>query len=203
VNAVGGVDNDNNPLLVNCGYWQNTVILITWDDWGGFYDDVDPDPNGTGYPNSGNNAVQYVYGFRVPLLVASAYAEQGYTSNIPHDFGSILSFIEHSFGITTTINGSTYPYADSFAPDLAFDPYALSDFFGTQQQPFVWIQGANHHTSCYVTPSVKQMETTAFQTTQPILTTTVPTFKTETHRSNHRQGLSQPCRCTFWVIARV
>jgi len=79
INAVGGYDNDHVPLRQNpCtdtingqqySYWQDTVILITWDDWGGFYDDVVPP---IGYTN--NTGGQYVYGFRVPLLVVSAYA---------------------------------------------------------------------------------------------------------------------------------
>ncbi len=52
VNAVGNLDNDGNQLRqqpctdningTNYTYWQDTVILITWDDWGGFYDDVVP-----------------------------------------------------------------------------------------------------------------------------------------------------------------
>lgn len=36
----------------------------------------------------------YQYGFRVPLLVVSAYTPQGYISNTPFDFGSILRTIE-------------------------------------------------------------------------------------------------------------
>jgi phospholipase C len=135
VNAVGGYDNSNHKLATNCGYWDNTVILITWDDWGGWYDHVlpwncDPGPNGSchGYPNITGG--KYVYGFRVPLLVVSAYAKQGYISgklptqgeNPPyiHDFGSILNFIEYVFGINGnpmgTIGDSQYPYADFFAP---------------------------------------------------------------------------------------
>jgi phospholipase C len=163
VNAVGGVDNDGvvHPTCYDTingqqySYWQDTVILITWDDWGGFYDDVDPDPNGTGYVNSGNNnGIQYVYGFRVPLLVVSAYAKQGYTSNVPHDFGSILSFIEHTFNITTEIN-PPYHYADFFAPD---GPNPLADFFNytQQQRQFSVIQGANYPTMCYVEPHSTQ-----------------------------------------------
>jgi len=33
VNSVGGKDANGN-VLNNCGYWANTVVLITWDDWG-------------------------------------------------------------------------------------------------------------------------------------------------------------------------
>jgi len=41
----------------------------------------------------------YQYGFRVPLLVVSAYTPMGYINNNRHDFGSILRFIEQNFGI--------------------------------------------------------------------------------------------------------
>ncbi len=47
-------------------YWDNTVILITWDDWGGWYDHVAPT-----VINS------YEYGFRVPLIVVSPVREAG------------------------------------------------------------------------------------------------------------------------------
>ncbi|MFZ0227043.1 MAG: alkaline phosphatase family protein, partial [Mycobacterium sp.] len=47
-------------------YWQNTVVLVTWDDWGGWYDHVPLPPNNTGWCSA------YCYGFRVPLLMISA-----------------------------------------------------------------------------------------------------------------------------------
>ena len=74
------------------GYWQDTAIIIAWDDWGGWYDHVSPtflaQPEG-----------DYQYGFRVPLLFVSAYTPTGYINNDRHDFGSILRFMEHNFGI--------------------------------------------------------------------------------------------------------
>jgi phospholipase C len=39
----------------------------------------------------------YQYGFRVPLVVISAYTPVGYVNNNRHDFGSILRFVEHNF----------------------------------------------------------------------------------------------------------
>jgi hypothetical protein len=39
-------------------------------------------------------AGDYQYGFRVPLLVISAYTPAGYIDNSPYDFGSILRMIE-------------------------------------------------------------------------------------------------------------
>jgi phospholipase C len=92
VNAIG-----SNPA---CGpskevYWQDTAIIITWDDWGGWYDHVAPTTL------SGSQGT-YQYGFRVPLVVVSAYTPQGYINNATHDFGSILRFIQAVFNGPTT-----------------------------------------------------------------------------------------------------
>lgn len=158
VNALGGYTNFNSPLPNKCydtvggqqiPYWQDTVVLVVWDDWGGFYDDILPwqcNANGVcnGYPNQSESG-DYVYGFRVPLLVVGAYAGtyssvtgwSGYISGAcpggncegqekppyVHDFGSILNFIEYALG--TGGNPLGYPggispnyfYADWLAPD--------------------------------------------------------------------------------------
>ncbi len=98
VNAIG-----NSP------YWANTAIIITWDDWGGWYDHVAPKVINDGVSwGSG-----YVYGFRVPLIVVSPYAKTAYISHTTHDFGSILKFIE------TTYNLPSLGYADGPADDLS------------------------------------------------------------------------------------
>jgi phospholipase C len=83
-------------------YWDNTVIFITWDDWGGWYDHVAPT-----VINS------YEYGFRVPLIVVSPFAKQGYVSHVTHDFGSILKFIEEAYNLPSL------GYADAQADDLS------------------------------------------------------------------------------------
>lgn len=80
INGVGGVNNDGSAFPMQCHYWGDTVVLITWDDWGGFYDDVDPNPTGQNGGYSNGTGQQYVYGFRVPLLVVSKYAIPGYVS---------------------------------------------------------------------------------------------------------------------------
>ena len=114
VNAIG-----NQPACPNGEvYWRDTAIIITWDDWGGWYDHEPPTilplPQG-----------DYQYGFRVPLIVVSAYTPAGYISNSRHDFGSILRFIEHNFGIP---EGQL-----SFADHRATTD--LTDFFHLDQAP--------------------------------------------------------------------
>jgi len=108
VNAIG-----------NSSYWSNTAIIVTWDDWGGWYDHVPPPKlinDGTSWGSG------YVYGFRVPLIVVSPYAKPAYISHVNHDFGSILNLIEETFKVPSL------GYADALADDL-------SDCFDFNQTP--------------------------------------------------------------------
>jgi phospholipase C len=103
-------------------YWANTAIIITWDDWGGWYDHVPPPKvinDGTSWGSG------YVYGFRVPLIIVSPYAKAAYVSHVNHDFGSILNFIEKTFNLPSL------GYADARADDL-------SDCFDFQQNPLTF-----------------------------------------------------------------
>ena len=74
-------------------YWQDTAVVIAWDDFGGWYDHVPPTILAS--PEGG-----YQLGFRVPMIFVSAYTPVGYINNSNHDFGSVLRFMEHNFGIT-------------------------------------------------------------------------------------------------------
>jgi phospholipase C len=87
VNAIG-----NNTTCDGAGYWKDTAIVVTWDDWGGWYDHASP-------PIPPPPFGGYQFGFRVPMFFVSAYTPDGYIDNVNHDFGSILRFIEANFGI--------------------------------------------------------------------------------------------------------
>ena len=122
---------------------------------GGWYDHVSPaKPTGPGIGYSNDTGQQYVYGFRVPLLVVSTFAKQHYisgttTNHINYDFGSILKFIEETFLPSNTFINPIYPYADQFVATNVND---LSDFFTcfTQacQNPFQPITLVNNSRLC-------------------------------------------------------
>ena len=66
--------------------WKSSAIFLSWDDWGGFYDNVAPptiDANG--------------YGLRVPSLVISPYSKQGYIDHQTLSSDAYLKFIEDDF----------------------------------------------------------------------------------------------------------
>jgi phospholipase C len=102
-------------------YWQDTAILIVWDDWGGWYDHEPP----TILPGVQGD---YQYGFRVPFIVVSAYTPQGFVDNQRHDFGSILRFIEHNFSGLGLTEGEL-GFADSRSTS------DLTEFFQTFRAP--------------------------------------------------------------------
>jgi phospholipase C len=96
-------------------YWKDTVLIVTWDDWGGFYDHVKP-------PHRDRMGM----GFRVPLIVASPYARSGYVSHTTYEFGSILRFIEETYGLGSL--GGTDATSQSIADvlDLTAPPRAYT-----------------------------------------------------------------------------
>jgi phospholipase C len=104
--------------------WNSTAVFLTWDDWGGFYDHVQPtriDRNG--------------YGLRVPGLVISPYAKRGYIDHTELSFDSYLKLIEDRF-----LDGQRLDPATDGRPDarptvrepLAGDLWNAFDF---EQQP--------------------------------------------------------------------
>jgi phospholipase C len=94
--------------------WSSTAILIMWDDWGGWYDHVAP-------PQLDKMGL----GFRVPLIVVSPFAKQGYVSHVQHEFGSILKFIEQTFSLAplTIVDSRADNLADCFNFGQAAAPY--------------------------------------------------------------------------------
>jgi phospholipase C len=79
-------------------YWYNSAIIVVWEDWGGWYDNVAP-------PQLGYAGL----GFRVPMIVISPYAKQGVVDHTQYEFGSIIRFVEQVFklkSLGTTDRGS-------------------------------------------------------------------------------------------------
>jgi phospholipase C len=68
--------------------WKDTVIILTYDDFGGFYDHVAPVMQDRWGP-----------GQRVPCVIVSPFAKAGYVDSTLYDQASILKFIEWRHGL--------------------------------------------------------------------------------------------------------
>ena len=72
--------------IMQSRFWKSTAIVLTWDDFGGFYDHVSP-PSMNGL----------MMGPRVPAIVISPYARAGTVNHTVYNFGSMLRFAEDVF----------------------------------------------------------------------------------------------------------
>lgn len=98
-------------------YWANTTIIVNWDDWGGWYDHVSPEfPVGIPLDPMEN-------GFRVPMIVISPFVKPGTIDHRPREQGSILAYIEFTFGLPSLGKMDSYPYTDNL--------YTMFDFTQT------------------------------------------------------------------------
>ncbi|HET9724781.1 MAG TPA: alkaline phosphatase family protein [Actinomycetota bacterium] len=91
--------------------WEDTAIFLTWDDYGGFYDHVPPP-----------QVDDFGFGIRVPLLVISPYAKEGFVTSELGEFSSVLRFIEDNWGLTqlTDRDREATPLISAF--DFTRDP---------------------------------------------------------------------------------
>ncbi len=110
-------------------YWNSTVIFITWDDYGGWYDHVPP-----------STVLGDLLSFRMPLLVISPYAKEGFIDHSPMDFMSLLRFVEWQFSL-----GCLRPL-DCFAPL----PLGMFDFNQPPRAPLLF--GTQWDTTHYPIP---------------------------------------------------
>ncbi len=76
-------------------YWNDTLIVVTWDEYGGFYDNVAPP-----------QVDRYGFGFRVPALEISPYQSAGKVNATVFGFSSVIKYeegLQHLPPLTTRV----------------------------------------------------------------------------------------------------
>ncbi len=132
--APNALSNDDHPhsdlragqVLLNRVYnavrsgpkWGKTLLIINYDEWGGFFEHVVPPfmPASTADVATWNNDGQL--GFRVPCLLIGPRARRGHVDSQLWEPNAILNFISWRFGITAP--GSRSQYAGNLAHALDF-----------------------------------------------------------------------------------
>ncbi|HSO33356.1 MAG TPA: alkaline phosphatase family protein [Labilithrix sp.] len=79
--------------IANSPYADSTLVLLTWDEGGGFFDHVPPPPP-IDLDDDGNPVP---YGTRVPLLAIGKFARHGSVSHVRMEHSSVVRFLEWNF----------------------------------------------------------------------------------------------------------
>jgi acid phosphatase len=117
-------------------YWDKTAVILTYDDFGGWYDHVAPPQVDRWGP-----------GGRVPMLVISPHARKGFVDHTLYDHTSILRFIEWRYGLEPLADrdaeANNLLAAFDFAPSAtAAAQQQLRDTGGTSVLPLLALLGA-------------------------------------------------------------
>jgi phospholipase C len=102
-------------------YWSSTAIFVFWDDYGGWYDSQAP-----AYADFDG------LGMRIPMLIISPYAKRGHVSHVHYEHGTILKFVEDTFGLPRLAASDTR----AAAPDDAFNFKKAPRAFVPIQSPY-------------------------------------------------------------------
>jgi phospholipase C len=96
--------------------WKDSIFILTYDEGGGFYDHVPPQPtvNPDGilpsdlqptdicYGQTGSGSCDFTFtGYRIPLMVISSFTKKNYVSHTVADYTAILRLIETRFGVNS------------------------------------------------------------------------------------------------------
>ena len=152
-----GSDDDRYPVNIQAGAryvsslinavmqspsWKDSVFILTYDEYGGIYDHVPPQPayspDGTANPPKDLQPTDVCYGtsspscsfqwtgYRVPLIVVSPYAKKHYVSHTVADTTAILKFIETRYGLAPLTLRDAHQQTD------------MTEFFDFNNPP--WLQ---------------------------------------------------------------
>ena len=75
-------------------HWANTVLVINYDEWGGFFEHVPPPVAPIPAADAAAGATDGLRGFRVPCLVIAPWSRRGFVPHGIYDHTSVLRMIE-------------------------------------------------------------------------------------------------------------
>jgi phospholipase C len=136
--------------LATSPQWKNCMLVVTYDENGGFYDHVAPPTAPDDRASDGFDQL----GFRVPALVAGPYIKQGYVSSVQYDHTSALKQIENVFGTEPLTARSTA--ATDLSDCIDFDRLEAGDAADPIALPAVEIDEAQLPDVCKYNVSFRE-----------------------------------------------
>ena len=80
-------------LIGSSSYADSTLVLLTWDEGGGFFDHVAPPPS----VDTDDQGMPVEHGTRIPFLAIGPFAQKGTVSHTQMDHASVVRFLEYNF----------------------------------------------------------------------------------------------------------
>jgi phospholipase C len=111
--------------LASSPHWENCMLVITYDEHGGYFDHVPPPQTADDtFARFGKDGFQQL-GFRVPALVIGPYVKQSYISSVTYDHTSALRHLQNEFGLESLT--ARVDAANDLADCIDFDRLARKD----------------------------------------------------------------------------
>jgi len=129
--------------LMTSAVWYDSAMIFTYDESGGFYDHVSPQPvpapdsilpkglepgdicDASGDIPNGTCNFQWT-GYRVPMIVISPFARKNFVSHVVRDYTAILNFIEERFGVPALTARDAYWSSSAAGTN---PPATMDEFF--------------------------------------------------------------------------
>ena len=107
--------------------WEHTVLVVNFDEWGGFFEHVPPQTAPDVDP------AFELRGFRVPCLVISPFAKRGFVASNTYDHTSVLKMIEWrwnlpALSVRDAAANNLAEVLDFDVPNLAANDYTVAPF---------------------------------------------------------------------------
>lgn len=115
--------------------WDRTLMIVTYDEWGGFYDHVVP-PVGPISPEEAAVGNDGTLGFRVPCVILGPRAQRGHVSHFRFDPNSVINLITWRFGLEKLSARADWSHNLAMALDFRNPPNLDAPDFGVPMGPF-------------------------------------------------------------------
>jgi phospholipase C len=114
--------------------WRNTVLVINYDEWGGFFDHVPPPTRPIPPADREAGDDEGLLGFRTPAFVIAPWAAKGRVAHDVYDHTSVLRMIEWRWDLEPlTVRDAT---ANNLATALDFNLHRAAPRVPIQLGPF-------------------------------------------------------------------
>src|SRR5258705_3285956 len=115
--------------------WKHTVLVFTYDEWGGFFEPAPPPAAPIPAASAAAGDRDGLLGFRLPCVVVSPYVPRGVVSHTPFDHTSVLRMIEWRWNLQPLTVRDATPNKLATALDFG-QPHRTAPLYAISPGPY-------------------------------------------------------------------